>query len=174
MFYPGFAVGIDDDFSRDAGDVPPPWELVTVRQGTQGPNGNRWGDTSRSAVEPGRARLDSDGNVDAGLRRRRLQGDALHAVRPRARYAGNRRPPNIYTANSATFAVESAGTFTVMASGFPAPTFTRSGAFPSGVNFDTTTGILSGTPGAGTGAYPLTIGAVNGVLPNASQSFTLQ
>ena len=43
-FYPGFAVGIDDDFSRDAGDVPPPWELVTVRQGTQGPNGNRWGD----------------------------------------------------------------------------------------------------------------------------------
>ncbi|MEO8676637.1 MAG: Ig domain-containing protein, partial [Casimicrobiaceae bacterium] len=52
--------------------------------------------------------------------------------------------------------------------------FTRSGALPSGVTFNTTTGVLAGTPAAGTGGvYPLTIGAVNGVLPNASQSFTL-
>ena len=43
-FAPGFALGIDDDFSRDAGFVPAPWELVGVRFGTQGPNTNRWGD----------------------------------------------------------------------------------------------------------------------------------
>jgi hypothetical protein len=43
-FYPGFAVGIDDDYSRDAGYGPPGWELKYVRFGTQGPNGNRWGD----------------------------------------------------------------------------------------------------------------------------------
>ena len=42
--YPGFAVGIDDDFARDAGDGPPPWELTYVRFSSQGPNTNRWGD----------------------------------------------------------------------------------------------------------------------------------
>jgi hypothetical protein len=42
--YPSFGVGIDDDFSRDNGYGPPGWELKFVRQGTQGPNVNRWGD----------------------------------------------------------------------------------------------------------------------------------
>ena len=33
---------------------------------------------------------------------------------------------------------------------------------------------VAGTPGAGTGGtYPLTITAVNGIVPNATQSFTL-
>src|SRR6185369_16936632 len=82
--------------------------------------------------------------------------------------------PAITSASSTTFTVGTAGTFTVTANGYPAPTFTRSGTLPTGVSFNTTTGVLSGTPAAGTGGvYPLTIGAVNGVLPNASQSFTL-
>jgi hypothetical protein len=42
--YPAFDVGIDDDYSRDAGYGPPGWEVIFVRSGTQGPNGNRWGD----------------------------------------------------------------------------------------------------------------------------------
>jgi len=42
--YPAFWVGIDDDFSRDAGYGPPGWEVAFVREGTQGPTGNRWGD----------------------------------------------------------------------------------------------------------------------------------
>jgi len=42
--YPSFGLGIDDDYSRDAGYGPPGWEVVSVRQGTQGPTGNRWGD----------------------------------------------------------------------------------------------------------------------------------
>jgi len=42
--YPGFYVGIDDDYSRDSGFGPPGWEVRYVRQGTQGPNTNRWGD----------------------------------------------------------------------------------------------------------------------------------
>jgi len=42
--YPSFWVGIDDDVSRDAGFGPPGWEVAFVRQGTQGPNSNRWGD----------------------------------------------------------------------------------------------------------------------------------
>jgi LPXTG-site transpeptidase (sortase) family protein len=48
------------------------------------------------------------------------------------------------------------------------------GTLPSGVTFIPATGILSGTPAVGSaGTYPLTFNAANGILPNASQSFTL-
>ncbi len=81
--------------------------------------------------------------------------------------------PTITSANSATFTVGSVGTFTMMATGAPVPTFSESGALPSGVTL-TSAGILSGTPAAGTGGnYPITITAQNGVTPNASQTFTL-
>jgi len=69
--------------------------------------------------------------------------------------------------------VGTAGTFTVTASGYPAPTFTETGPLPSGVTL-TTAGVLSGTPAVGTGgSYPITITAQNGNTPNATQSFTL-
>ncbi len=81
--------------------------------------------------------------------------------------------PAITSANNATFTAGSFGTFTVMASGFPAPTFAESGALPNGVSFNTNSGVLSGTPGAGTGGtYPLAIAAVNATGTNA-QNFTL-
>ena len=58
--------------------------------------------------------------------------------------------------------------------GVPAPTFSETGALPSGVTFvDNGAASLSGTPAAGTGGYALTITAANGVTPNATQSFTL-
>ena len=51
---------------------------------------------------------------------------------------------------------------------------------PAGVNFayngpgTPLTATLSGTPAAGTGgAYPITLTAANGILPNATQNFTL-
>jgi hypothetical protein len=79
---------------------------------------------------------------------------------------------SITNANSKTFTVGSAGTFTVTASGFPAPTLAESGALPAGVNFNS--GILAGTPAAGTGGiYPVTFTAHNGVGADANQSFTL-
>ena len=43
--------------------------------------------------------------------------------------------PTITSANSTTFTVGSAGSFTVTATGNPAPTFTETGALPSGVTF---------------------------------------
>jgi hypothetical protein len=42
--YPAFDVGVDDDVSRDLGYGPPGWYIWFIRQGTQGPTGNRWGD----------------------------------------------------------------------------------------------------------------------------------
>ena len=87
--------------------------------------------------------------------------------------------PAITSANGTTFTVGTAGSFTVTATGFPAPTLTETGTLPTGVTFvdnGNGTATLAGTPGAGTAAgspYTLTITAANGFLPNATQSFTL-
>ncbi len=59
------------------------------------------------------------------------------------------------------------------ATGYPIPTFTKTGALPTGVTL-ASDGTLSGTPAAGTGGiYPITITAANGNLPDATQPFTL-
>ena len=82
--------------------------------------------------------------------------------------------PAFTSANHATFVVGSAGTFTVAASGTPAPTLSRTGTLPNGVTFTAATGVLAGTPGANAaGSYPLTFTAANGIAPDATQSFTL-
>ncbi len=82
--------------------------------------------------------------------------------------------PAITSANAATFTVGTAGSFNVTATGFPAPTFAESGALPTGVTFNDTTGLLSGTPDTGTaGTYTLTLTAMNGVDTDVTQTFTL-
>lgn len=89
--------------------------------------------------------------------------------------------PVFLSPTSTTFKEAAVGLFRVTASGTPAPTFSESGALPSGVFFDSATGTLSGTPASGTagagpglgGSYPITFKASNGFPPDASQSFTL-
>ncbi len=82
--------------------------------------------------------------------------------------------PAITSADSTTLTEGTAGTYTVTATGTPTPTFVLTGTLPSGVTFDATTGVLSGTPAEGSsGNYPLIITASNGVSPDATQSFTL-
>ncbi|MDQ6796924.1 MAG: Ig-like domain repeat protein [Actinomycetota bacterium] len=85
------------------------------------------------------------------------------------------QPPAITSANSTTFMVGISRSFTVTATGFPTPNRSlTSGTLPAGVTFTPATGVLAGTPAAGTtGSYPLTFTASNGVSPNAAQSFTL-
>jgi hypothetical protein len=84
------------------------------------------------------------------------------------------KAPTIASAKSASFTVGTAGTFTVTTTGFPAATFAESGGLPSGITFNTSTGVLSGTPNPGSGGtYHLTLTASNGFGAVASQSFTL-
>ena len=70
--------------------------------------------------------------------------------------------PAITSTSSATFTEGTEGSFTVTASGTPAPGITESGALPHGVEFDLATGVLSGTP-TQDGTYPVTFTAANGV-----------
>ncbi len=85
--------------------------------------------------------------------------------------------PAITSADSTTFTVGTAGTFTVTTVGVTDSALTETGALPSGLTFVDNgggTATLSGTPAAGLGGtYALTITAANGVTPDATQNFTL-
>ncbi len=84
--------------------------------------------------------------------------------------------PLFSSSSSAIFAVGLAGTFTVAASGAPTASLTESASdsLPANVTFNSTTGVLSGTPTAGTnGVYLLHFTAANNVSPVATQTFTL-
>ena len=85
--------------------------------------------------------------------------------------------PAITSADNTTFTTGTLGTFTVTTTGFPTAALSETGALPTGVTFVDNgdgTATLAGTPAAGTGGtYALTITAANGVLPDATQTFTL-
>jgi Bacterial Ig-like domain (group 3)/Putative Ig domain len=78
-------------------------------------------------------------------------------------------PPAITSANSTTFEQGVAGTFTVTATGTPAPTITKWGNLPPGVSF--AKGVLSGTP-TQEGSFQVTFTASNS-FGSSSQDFTL-
>jgi len=81
--------------------------------------------------------------------------------------------PSFKSSAKATFVAGTAGSFQVSANGYPAPTFTKAGALPSGLSLSSA-GLLTGTPAAGSGGvYPITIAASNGISPNANQTFTV-
>ena len=81
--------------------------------------------------------------------------------------------PTITSAGSTTFAENSAGTFSVTATGDGPITFSETGALPSGVTL-TSGGTLSGTPAFGTaGSYPITITATDANSSTGTQDFTL-
>ena len=84
-------------------------------------------------------------------------------------------PPAFTNRTSAVFIVGQSNTFAFSASGVPAPIFQLQGSAPAGVTFDGTTGVLSGTPTSTVNSpFLFTVFAINGVDPNAMQSFTLQ
>jgi hypothetical protein len=91
-----------------------------------------------------------------------------------ANFATTNLAPSITSAATATFDVVTSRTFTVTATGSPAPSLSESGPLPAGVTFDPPSGVLGGTPASGTsGTYNITFVAANGVAPNAVQNFTL-
>jgi len=78
--------------------------------------------------------------------------------------------PQITSGSSATFALNTAGTFTVTATGAPPPTISQSGTLPAGVSFNGS--ALSGIPSQA-GVFPIVFTATNGATPSTTQSFTL-
>jgi hypothetical protein len=85
--------------------------------------------------------------------------------------------PAITSGADTTLVTGAAGTFTVAATGFPAPALTESGTLPAGVTFTDNgngTATLAGTPDATSGGtYPMVITADNDVGSPQTQDFTL-
>src|SRR5205085_524964 len=82
--------------------------------------------------------------------------------------------PAITSTDHTTFTAGIAGSFAVTATGTPSPTLSKSGTLPAGVTFDVATGVLGGTPAAGSGGtYQLVFTAHNGAGSDATQNFTL-
>ncbi len=80
--------------------------------------------------------------------------------------------PAITSAGQATFDAGVSGSFTMAATGFPAPAFSETGALPPGVSL-APDGVLSGTPAGDTaGTYSIQLTATN-VAGAATQTFTL-
>ena len=80
------------------------------------------------------------------------------------------------TITSGTPTAATAGTpysYTVTASGTPSPGYTvTSGALPTGLTLDSTTGTISGTPtGEGTSTFTITVS--NGTAPDATATYTI-
>jgi hypothetical protein len=70
--------------------------------------------------------------------------------------------PVITSASTANANVDSAFSFQVTTTGFPAPKISKSGNLPNGITFHAATGTFSGTPKAGSaGSYSITITAKN-------------
>lgn len=87
----------------------------------------------------------------------------------------NGTAPTITSTNAITFPGGSEGSFTVSATGVPAPSLSYAGTLPSGLIFTDNgngTATLAGTTDAA-GTHTFTINATNGVLPEASQQFTM-
>jgi Tol biopolymer transport system component len=82
--------------------------------------------------------------------------------------------PAFTSTDTASFVLGAAGTFSVTTNpGLPTTTLAVTGKLPYGVRFNRTTGVLSGTPAAGTdGAYPITFTATNG-SGSSTQTFKL-
>ncbi len=81
--------------------------------------------------------------------------------------------PAITSASSTSATVGHSFTFQVVATGSPTPTFSYTGNLPYGVTFNTSTGVLSGTPSHGTqGNYSITVTATNS-LGSTSQTLKL-
>lgn len=85
--------------------------------------------------------------------------------------------PTISSADHSAFTAGTADQFDITTTGLPVPAITQTGSLPSGITFTDHgdgTAQLSGTAASGAGGqYPLTFEANNGILPNASQNFTL-
>jgi hypothetical protein len=73
------------------------------------------------------------------------------------------------------FTVGKAGIYTPTLTGTPSPTVSLSaGTLPPHLTLDPSTGVISGTPDAGTaGTYPITLTASNGISPDATTDITL-
>jgi hypothetical protein len=97
-------------------------------------------------------------------------GNAIFAL---TNTGGGPQAPTFTNGQPSNGVVNTPYTFTLMANGTPAPTFSvTSNALPPGLALNGTSGLINGTPSA-IGTFAGMFTAANGVLPNATQTFAI-
>jgi Putative Ig domain len=82
--------------------------------------------------------------------------------------------PVITSGANAGFVVGVASSFTVIATGVPAPTVAVTGVLPAGITFNAATATFAGTAAQNAkGSYPLTVTATNNTAATATQNLTV-
>lgn len=83
-------------------------------------------------------------------------------------------PNNKFTSAAATnMTVLEAATFRITSSGFTSPAYTLAGILPSGLTFNSISGLLSGTPTGPGGIFPVYLTASNGIGDSITQQLTI-
>jgi hypothetical protein len=82
------------------------------------------------------------------------------------------QPAKITSPNAAVTTVGSASSFVLSATGYPAPSWSETGALPTGVSLSSA-GVLSGIP-AEPGLFSITLSADNGIGATATQTFVVE
>ncbi len=165
-----FAVGVAGTFTLTTVANPP---VTTIQRHGGMPNGLVYTDNGNgTATIAGTAQPGSAGTYSVDF-------SASNGTQPNGTQSLTitvRLAPAFTSAATTTFAPSAPGTFTVTATGVPAPSLSIAGALPAGVTFTANangTGQLAGTTSGPPGTYPLTITATNGPETTAVQSFTL-
>ncbi|MGG7465626.1 MULTISPECIES: ice-binding family protein [unclassified Plantibacter] len=80
--------------------------------------------------------------------------------------------PEVAASTPPTGTVGTPYSFPATATGSPAPTYTVTGTLPGGLQIDTTTGVISGTPTTA-GTFTFTVTASNGASPDVTTEYTI-
>lgn len=114
--------------------------------------------------------VDADGDGRNNLAEYLARSDPLNGQSVPLPYAGT--APALTSENGIVCTVGTPCATVVAATGAPEPMLERSGTLPPGLSFDATSGILQGTPAAGSqGFWTQTIVARNGVGLPSTQAF---
>lgn len=162
-------------FSAAATPAAPSTGVVAAQWQRSG-DGSSWTDVPGGTLSAGVATLSFTATqLMSGAQYRVVVTDGASATSAAATLTVG-TPPQLTSAASAPFEVGVAGSFTVTATGTPAPAITA-GALPAGLGFVDNgdgTATISGTPEPGTGGtHGVAIGAGNGFGADAAQSLDL-
>ncbi len=114
---------------------------------------------------------DADNLGDAAMFSVTLAGDPERVVNVVATDNDNAAPSITSTAKT-TGIVGSLYTYDVNATGNPTPTYNLTTRPSAAMTINNTTGVINWTPTA-TGTFPVVVQVINGVVPNATQSFSI-
>ena len=166
---PGFVIGLPGTYTPVLTGAPPP--KVTLSQGTL-PAELRL-DTATGVIS-GKPKADTAGTHSVTLTA--SNGITPDATLPVMLTISNSVAPSLGPgAASPEFTVGQPGSYAPVVTGTPAPKVTLSeGTLPIGLQLDTATGVISGTPATGAvGTYQLTLKAKNGIGKDATLKVTL-